>query len=50
MNSPMHGHAWSMHGYAWDVTFYMDHAWDRMGLHGTSVRVFLTPDVEAWYK
>ena len=24
MNSPMHGHAW-------DVTFYMDHAWDRMG-------------------
>ena len=31
MNSPMHGHAWSMHGHAWDVTFYMDHAWDRMG-------------------
>ena len=27
----MHGHAWSMHGYAWDVTFYMDHAWDRIG-------------------
>ena len=35
----MHGHAWSMHGHAWDVTFYMDHAWDRMGSHGTSVRV-----------
>ena len=31
MNSPMHGHAWSMRGHAWDVTFYMDHAWDRMG-------------------